>query len=351
MAVSQAQLDNLLTLTRAQLRAISQDFRQPDEVQEMARELIRRLAQERLRQAVQSFEAATPVFADLTQRLVAITEKARATPGGDAVGVLGQPIRLLGDLFDGIAGVEAELQGTATADPAGLVPDGTEDSVPAPAAAAGAAAAGAAPPPATTAPPPGTVKSSSVFSEIAAEYVAMFDAMRVPQDKDAAVTRQAKRLASFRREYEKVGSLLNIPWYFIGLIHGMESSFNFGLHLHNGDPLNLRTTHVPKGRPPADVADPPFAWSTSAIDALRLKNLQTRTDWSLPAILFRLEQYNGFGYRRRGLATPYLWSFSDRHTRGRFVRDGVFDPNAVSKQVGAAVMLGRLIQTGDVARP
>jgi lysozyme family protein len=201
------------------------------------------------------------------------------------------------------------------------------------------------------APPPGTATDSTTLSAIAGEYVAMFRAMSVIADKATAVDRQCQRLVAFRSEYEKVGSLLNIPWYFIGLIHGMESNFNFGLHLHNGDPLNLRTSHVPAGRPPHDVADPPFAWSTSAIDALRLKGLQTKADWSLPAILFRLEQYNGFGYRRRGLATPYLWSFSDRYRSGRFVRDRVFDPAATSKQVGAAVMLLRLVQQGRVALP
>jgi lysozyme family protein len=33
------------------------------------------------------------------------------------------------------------------------------------------------------------------------------------------------------------------------------------------------------------------------------------------------------------------------------VRDGVFDPNAVSRQSGAAVLVKRLIARGDIQRP
>ena len=50
----------------------------------------------------------------------------------------------------------------------------------------------------------------------------------------------------------------------------------------------------------------------------------------------------GFGYRSRDVATPYLWSYSQHYTKGRFVADHVFNPNAVSKQAGAAVLLKAL---------
>jgi lysozyme family protein len=43
--------------------------------------------------------------------------------------------------------------------------------------------------------------------------------------------------------------------------------------------------------------------------------------------------------------TPYLWSFSSLYEKGKFVADGVFDPAAVSKQCGAAVMLKAVLGT------
>ena len=142
---------------------------------------------------------------------------------------------------------------------------------------------------------------------------------------------------AYRLAPAQVESELGIPWPFVGVIHAMECGFNFYGHLHNGDPLTARTVHVPKGRPAS--AGPPYTWLQSALDALRLKKLDQVTDWSVPHMLFVLEGYNGFGYRRHGVPTPYLWSFSNLYESGKFVLDGRFDPHAVSKQCGAALML------------
>ena len=66
-------------------------------------------------------------------------------------------------------------------------------------------------------------------------------------------------------------------------------------------------------------------------------------DWTLAGSLFRLEAFNGFGSRAKGIHTPYLWSFSNHYTKGKFVADGVFDANAVSQQCGAALLLRRMV--------
>ena len=52
-----------------------------------------------------------------------------------------------------------------------------------------------------------------------------------------------------RGRYEEVQKRLQVPWYFVGIIHSLEGSFNFSAHLHNGDPLRGRTWQVPAGRP------------------------------------------------------------------------------------------------------
>jgi len=108
--------------------------------------------------------------------------------------------------------------------------------------------------------------------------------------------------------------------------------------------LSNYTVHVPAGRP--DQGSPPFSWEASATDALTYKKFNVWTDWSLAGILYKLELYNGWGYRKRGLVTPYLWSFSNHYTKGKFVRDKEFDLEAVSKQIGAAVLLKRLLEKG-----
>jgi lysozyme family protein len=146
-----------------------------------------------------------------------------------------------------------------------------------------------------------------------------------------------------------VGEPLGIPWYFIGCIHALEGGFDFNTHMFNGDPLTARTVHVPKGQPAAAPANgASYTWEESATAAMRFKGFDQDTDWSLPRLLYRWERYNGFGYRRQGVPTPYLWSFSTLYDKGRFVADHEFDPNARSKQAGAATMVKGLVEQGVV---
>lgn len=178
------------------------------------------------------------------------------------------------------------------------------------------------------------------------EYRRMFDSCVVRPDKISTVNWYIERLLDGVYRYRGVGDGLGIPWWFIGCIHALESGFRFDGHLHNGDPLSARTRHVPAGRP--NEGQPPFSWESSATDALRLKRLDAWRDWSPPGALFKWEEYNGFGYRKHGVPSPYLWSFSNHYSRGRYVADHQFDANAVSKQCGAGVMLRSLVNWGMV---
>ena len=52
-----------------------------------------------------------------------------------------------------------------------------------------------------------------------------------------------------------------------------------------------------------------------------------------------LEEYNGLGYASRGVPSPYVWSGTDQYRSGKYVRDRVYDPNAVDSQLGCAGLL------------
>jgi lysozyme family protein len=152
-----------------------------------------------------------------------------------------------------------------------------------------------------------------------------------------------------RARYEEVGKRLAIPWYFIGIIHSLESGFNFGGHLHNGDPLRARTWQVPAGRPLE--WNPPTDWVSSASDAMTMKAYNNQSDWTLARMLYRFERYNGFGYRSHGIESPYLWSFSNQYTKGKYVRDGLWSSEAVSRQCGAALLVKELVARGLADTP
>ena len=184
--------------------------------------------------------------------------------------------------------------------------------------------------------------------ELRAEYQNLFDTCTIKPQRVASADSLVKKINNLKSRYESVGNTIGVPWYFIGAIHSMESSLRFDCHLHNGDPLTARTENVPKGRPV--TGDPPFTWEESATDALKSKSLDRITDWSLPSLLYQFERYNGFGYRklRTAVLSPYLWSFSNHYTKGKFIADGTFDPEFVSGQCGAAVILRRMADQGMV---
>ncbi len=192
------------------------------------------------------------------------------------------------------------------------------------------------------------VNKSIKFEDIQDEILRMWNACKIRPEKASAVRSEADRVLANRKVYESISAKTQVPWWFIGLIHGMECSFSLGKHLHNGDSLKARTWQVPAGRP--KDGSPPFTFEASAIDALQVDGFAGKTDWPLAMVLFRLERYNGFGYRKKfGFASPYLWSYTNHFTSGKYVKDGVFDSNATSKQCGAAAMLQDLVQRGVVS--
>jgi lysozyme family protein len=180
------------------------------------------------------------------------------------------------------------------------------------------------------------------------EYQLLYESCLPRPARTAAVDALVRKLKSARPRYERVAGALGMPWYVVGVIHNLEASGNFSAHLHNGDPLRGRTTHVPAGRPKKGA--PPFTWEESATDALTFQGFGSWKDWSVPGILYKLEAYNGWGYRNHhpDVRSPYLWSFSNHYTRGKYVADGTFSPTAVSAQCGAAVLLKRLRDGGEV---
>jgi lysozyme family protein len=201
---------------------------------------------------------------------------------------------------------------------------------------------------------PSQLSRSKKYDDLKGEYEALYKAAKVRSNWRKRATDAAEKIAKNKARYQNVaGELGQVPWYFVAVIHNMESTLNFAAHLHNGDPLTGRTFHVPAGRPPQKPRDggDRYTWEESAIDALKMKKFHALTDWPLAKILYRLELYNGFGYRSYGVPTAYLWSGTQIYDKGKFVADGVWDPTAGSSQVGAATLLKVLEDMGEVRLP
>jgi lysozyme family protein len=185
------------------------------------------------------------------------------------------------------------------------------------------------------------------FENLTAGHLHSFKTCRIRPEYSSIVLGYCQKLSDNRQRYSDLSSRVGVPWYFIGIIHALEASFNFRAHLHNGDyPLTKRTYHQPSGRPKGWL--PPSDWEDSAIDALSVDGFTNKSDWTTENILYRFEAFNGLGYYSKGILSQYLWSFSDKCVNGKFTSDGRFDPKAVSKQCGAAVMLKSLVNAGLV---
>lgn len=204
-----------------------------------------------------------------------------------------------------------------------------------------------APPPASDPLPPTTIPQ--VSADWSENYRQLWNTLAFSTaDWQKKATAIAQKIVANQARYAAAVDGMPVPWWFAAVVHSMECSMRFDQHLHNGDPLSGRTTHVPPGRPP--TGGPSFTWEQSAHDAIQFQRLDRITDWSLPNVLFNWHRYNGINneYKRRGIPTPYLWSGSTHYKKGKYVADGVFDPEFVSQQVGAAVILKALVDLGAV---
>jgi len=184
------------------------------------------------------------------------------------------------------------------------------------------------------------------FEQLKPDYERLWASCQILPDRAGTVAWYRSKLLRYQPRYEEVSAATRAPWWFVGIVHALEASFNFQGHLHNGDPLSARTVNVPANRPAR--WNPPTDWLSSAVDAITGEGFAGQSDWSIARALYRLEGYNGYGYHTKNINSPYLWSFSNHYAKGKFVRDRVYDPNAVSAQCGAAVMLKALQMAREV---
>lgn len=183
---------------------------------------------------------------------------------------------------------------------------------------------------------------SQSLNSLRSEYDDLLRTCEIRSARLSEVQGICDRILANQRRYTAIGEDTGVPWFMVAVIHSLEGDLNFETHLHNGDSLKHRTVNEPAGRPTGHP--PPFTFEESAKDALASDRMNVNLEPSFAGICFKLEGFNGFGSRARGIHTPYLWSFSNHYTAGKFVSDGRFDPSAVSKQCGGAVILRRLLE-------
>lgn len=177
-------------------------------------------------------------------------------------------------------------------------------------------------------------------------YAKQWDEMKIRENKRPVFEKIARKLIGFKSHYVAAEKLTGVPWYMIALLHMRESDNDFRTQLAQGDPLNRKSTHVPRGRGPFKT------WEDGAYDALvTLKGFNKIIDWRLEKILYYAELYNGWGYYNHGVPSAYLWAGSTVYSGGKYVADGVWSASAVDSQPGVASVLRVMMELDSSIKP
>jgi lysozyme family protein len=175
------------------------------------------------------------------------------------------------------------------------------------------------------------------FDDLKKDYAAdLFDAKPTRSSEAIAV---AKRLLVNRDRFLAMQAMSGVPALWVMPVFEREEP-SFNTYLGNGDPLNRPTRHVPRGRGPFS------SWETGATDALTLDHVNEPADWTGPWACWQWEKWNGFGPRRHGRPSGYLWAGTTIYQGGKYVADGIWSRGTWDTQLGC-VELGRAIAELD----
>lgn len=182
------------------------------------------------------------------------------------------------------------------------------------------------------------------FEKLKAGYTELWNKATVTRVTPAK--QQAELILKHKTVYVETQRRTGVPWWAVGIMHLREAGpADVGRWkgvLHNGQAIvgtGRKTTIVPKGRGPFT------SWQDAAYDALvTLKHFDQIKDWTPERVAYVLETFNGFGYRNKGIPSPYLWGGTSVQKRGKYVRDGVYDPNTMDTQIGGMAVLKELMK-------
>lgn len=141
---------------------------------------------------------------------------------------------------------------------------------------------------------------------------------------------------------------LDVPWWVVPLIHEREclgGVDNWTCNIAQGWKFNQKSKHKPYNGPFT-------SWTEAAIQALVGEHpyAARNTNWSGGGVMTINEQYNGTGYARKGLPSPYIWAWSNHYKKGKYIADNKYDPEKVDTQLGVAIALKAMMELDPTIR-
>jgi lysozyme family protein len=176
------------------------------------------------------------------------------------------------------------------------------------------------------------------FEQTKVGYAHLWDQAKVLPAKEGTAEAIARKALVHKDAYLAVEAATGVPWWAIPSMHYREGDLNFGTYLGNGQSLNRPTTEVPAGRGPFS------SFQAGAEDALRLEGMAHASwKWTIERVLYWWERFNGQGYFSHG-NSPYLWSWTNLYSGGKFTSDHHYDPSVFDVQGGCVAILLALMK-------
>jgi lysozyme family protein len=190
---------------------------------------------------------------------------------------------------------------------------------------------------------------SFAFNTLKPEYEQLLSISTINEARHAGCVRDAQRILDLKGQYLEVNAQTGIPAVWMMAVGEREAgNLIMQRYFGNGQSLKRATTEVPRGQGPFD------SWVAGTLSALRLLKIDRVKDWTWPLMLYEGEAWNGFGPRIHGLHTGYLWAGTNIYSRGKYVSDGVWNPDAIDSQLGTVALMKTLVAldpTLDIKAP
>jgi len=163
--------------------------------------------------------------------------------------------------------------------------------------------------------------------------------MNLSEEQEYSLEKFVENWEENKSRYEDVEKKTGKPAELVAALHWREAGGDFDKCLQDGTDL---------GKPvqaPASKDKVFYTFEDSAEDVLNIdyfKNIEV-TEGDFDSYLYFAEAYNGFGYRNKGLPSPYIWAGTNNYTSGKYAEDGKLDTDYVDKQPGVAVLLSSIL--------
>lgn len=184
------------------------------------------------------------------------------------------------------------------------------------------------------------------FEALKANYVALAAHATIVPAREHELSVACERLIKDKEIYRRVENVTEVPAAALMALAEREMQGNLHCYFGNGQRLTMRTTIVPIGRGP--FPDTPDGFVKGCLDAIHLDGLDQVVRkygrWTLPLFCYESESWNGWGYRARGIPSPYVFGATTVQRPGKFPRDHVFDPNMIDPQLGTLAIVEELIK-------